>query len=142
VQYWGIPLPLELIGGPVTKLEAKRLLGKKGFIYFLQLKMGRKQPGPIKIGFSKKPNERFRVMHHNLPFDIKVLLVIPSTLLQEKLLHKILRPHRLKGEWYKPTSEILALVGYLISIGHTLGAKAARELPTPPINYIDYRCKI
>lgn len=50
--------------------------GYDGFIYFIQ--MG--DIGPIKIGYAKKPDKRFKHLQWSSPYELKLLYVTPANL--------------------------------------------------------------
>jgi hypothetical protein len=79
----------------------------QNFVYFIQAQ-GPK--GPIKIGVSLNPKGRLSALqtaHHE---ELVLLGVVPCALHFEKELHFRLKESHLRGEWYKPTPEVLAEV--------------------------------
>lgn len=80
-------------------------------VYFIQLR-GRR--GPIKIGYTRSHDTlrtRFDSLQHCSPYVARLLGVLesagPGT---EKALHRMLRKHRLRGEWYRPHADVLEVV--------------------------------
>jgi hypothetical protein len=77
------------------------------YVYFMQFDSGE----PIKIGItsdvaSRKSNlEGFRVLH--------VLAVIEGDGALERYFHNRFAEHRVKGEWFSPTDELLELIATL-----------------------------
>lgn len=75
-------------------------------IYFAQA--GR--AGPIKIGSTRDLAKRmaaFAVDNHEV---VALLCSVEGDQPLEKRIHRLLRPHRVKGEWFRPSSEIVELV--------------------------------
>lgn len=76
-----------------------------GFIYFIQA-----ISGPIKIGHTNDPQRRyalFKVGHYE---DLKLLGVLVGTLEDEKRIHRSVIESHIRGEWFKPTEQVMALV--------------------------------
>lgn len=88
-----------------------------GFIYFIQAKSG-----PIKIGYTKNPKTRFDQLVVGHYEDLILRGVLPGTLADEKNLHKSIARSKIRGEWFHPTEEVLAIV--------------AQALPAPVVQTI------
>jgi hypothetical protein len=76
-----------------------------GFVYVLKSELGH-----VKFGFSKTPNKRFSVLKSANSVDFDVLHVIPGTLAQERYIHTMLKPHKVRGEWYHDTKEVRSFI--------------------------------
>lgn len=62
----------------------------------------------IKVGQSKNPEDRIKNIQHHVIEDLKIVYKSPSLeqyVLVERIAHKILKPYRIKGEWFKATSQ-------------------------------------
>lgn len=80
-------------------------------IYFAQMEM----PGaPIKIGYTTKGEYlKRKQLHSYCPYPITFLAMVPGTTADEKALHRRFRAHRVRGEWFHPVPELLAVIaGY------------------------------
>lgn len=95
--------PLGWATRPVRSRERKKV----GHVYFIQGEDG----GPIKIGFAALSAEsRMEEIQAMCPYRLCVLASMPGDVSVEKQLHKAFAAHRLHGEWFSPTSEILRFV--------------------------------
>jgi hypothetical protein len=75
-------------------------------VYFIQ----EGGQGFIKIGFSMGLNYRLDDLGWATPHELKLLCAVPGSRSLERELHKRFAPALVKGEWFRPTSELLALV--------------------------------
>jgi len=96
--------------------------------YFIQSVCG----GPIKIGHSRNPAKRVKVLSASSPVALRVVGVIQGN--QEEVLHRRFRQFRLHNEWFKVHNE---LVDYIISKSEVpMGAVPelrALRFPSKPI---------
>lgn len=67
----------------------------RGWVYFVEM-----LDGPIKIGFSKDPFQRMRVLQTACSTPLSLICAIEAEQIQEKAFHQQLRKHRLQGEWF------------------------------------------
>ena len=74
-----------------------------GYIYFIQGEAG----GAIKIGFSFKVEARLKSLQTGYPDTLKVLCILPGSEKDELFYHNKFAEHRLRGEWFSPTGEVL-----------------------------------
>jgi hypothetical protein len=79
---------------------------KETYIYFIQISPN----GPIKIGLSNDVEKRRRNLTCAIPYDLNILGYIGGNQSLEKKLHKKFKTHYIRGEWFKPHSEILAYI--------------------------------
>jgi hypothetical protein len=87
-------------------------------IYFAQ-----EDSGHIKIGYTEgEPEARIKSLQTGSPTPITLLLAIEGDRAAENGLHQRFSKHRLCGEWFKPSPEI---VSYIISQSASLGAAKA-----------------
>jgi hypothetical protein len=96
--------------GRRKKAVADSPKGSDGYTYFIQVG----DDGPIKIGQTSSPEARIRAIDAFNPSKLNVLLVIKCRG-HERALHVRFAQHRLKGEWFAPAPEILAVIDELRS---------------------------
>lgn len=96
------------------------------FVYFVR----RAFDGAIKIGCSAKPSRRMWE-HRTYHGDVMMLGMVPGSRELEKRLHRqldhhramsakpYLRRQRLEREWFRPTPEVMDLVGRMLSSTRT-----------------------
>lgn len=68
----------------------------EGFIYTL---VGA-ESGKVKVGFSENPEQRYKQIQQGLNERVELIGYAPGTRWQEKRLHRLLAPLRVRGEWY------------------------------------------
>jgi len=66
--------------------------------------------GLIKIGYTIDPAKRFMTMLTMSPAPLSLLGSISGGPQKETEIHAQLEPHRLHGEWFKATPEVMAIV--------------------------------
>lgn len=76
-------------------------------VYFIQSERG----GPIKIGRAINPEQRLKQCQTGSPERLVLLAVISGGRDLERSLHARFAASRLRGEWFKPTPELIALIG-------------------------------
>ena len=78
-----------------------------GFVYFVQSGDG----GPIKIGLSCPQGWLTRLSHMQTgnPAELRLLRTVRGDKSVEAKLHKQFKDSRIRGEWFEPTPELLAL---------------------------------
>lgn len=86
-------------------------------VYFIRSSVG----GFIKIGMSTQPPIRFHFFHEWSPVPIELVVAVSGSRRDEKHLHRVFAAHRLHGEWFAPSPELIALVDR---------CKAETQLPT------------
>jgi hypothetical protein len=95
-------------------------------IYFIQAGEG----GPIKIGFSVDPVARLSKMQSDNAAPCRLLGVMPGGEPEEGALHSKLAQHRIRGEWFAASADVLAQV-----------PKAVVEADPHPITLPMFACK-
>jgi hypothetical protein len=76
-------------------------------VYFFQAG----ENGPIKIGYASNIRHRLENIQTGNHEEIRVLgWICPATKNMEREIHGRIKEHRIRGEWYRPTSEVLVLV--------------------------------
>lgn len=61
---------------------------------------------PIKIGYSKNPEQRVKDLQTALPYELELIGTMQGGLKREAQLHNDFADTRLKGEWFKATPEL------------------------------------
>lgn len=82
-------------------------LNENGFVYFAQSIDG---TGPIKIGFTKFPDQRIRGLQGQSPVILRFLATIEGTRRQEQELHDRFRKCCHHNEWFNPTQELMEYI--------------------------------
>ena len=91
----GLPWPL-----PAQKVVARA----QGLIYFVGYGQF------VKIGFATDLALRLTALQVSTPHPLKVYLKIEGTLEDEKALHRQFAAYRIRGEWFRRSSEIKAWI--------------------------------
>ena len=91
-----------------------------GWIYLVRAKKGN---GPIKIGWSSRPTERLRLMHWGSPVELEFIDLRWGPRIFEAEIHRKLRKHKLRGEWYslapKELEDLLVFIHERCPLGWT-----------------------
>ena len=80
-------------------------------VYFIQ--MGR--TGPIKIGQSGNPMLRMDSLQTANPAKLRLLWVYEGEEYTESRLHEIFIKDKIRGEWFKPTTDLLSFIKTTLS---------------------------
>ena len=80
-----------------------------GHIYFIQ---AGGPTGPIKIGWAIDPEERLKQLQSGNDRVLEIIGTIPGTVRDEKALHAKFSSDRIKGEWFRCTSDVVSLMGF------------------------------
>lgn len=80
--------------------------GMSGFIYFLRCN------DFIKVGFSRYPKPRITRLACANPYPVAVAAVFPGTEADERQLHRLFAPHRVRGEWFSSHPDIEETIKY------------------------------
>lgn len=86
---------------------------REGYAYFIQADVG----GPVKIGWTVDPENRLDALQCGHPYTLKVRSLHLADRGLEGRLHKQFAAHRLRGEWFEPTPEMVE-VGNVLLGGH------------------------
>ncbi len=81
---------------------------EESFVYFIQEKDIKN--GPIKIGYSKNPEERLKQLQNSNFRKLKLLFKYKAGKEEESKLHKKFEEYRLYGEWFESNSEIMKFI--------------------------------
>lgn len=79
-------------------------------VYFIQAVHG----GPIKIGMSESPERRLSDLQVGSPYKLRIIGIAAGGQPREASLHKRLAAHRLHGEWFTDTPEVLAAMAEVL----------------------------
>lgn len=80
-----------------------------GFVYFIQGENG----GAIKIGYTYNIDQRIASLQTGYPDKLLVLADIPGDEVVESELHKIFSEYKLRGEWFKPSDELISFIRHI-----------------------------
>lgn len=82
------------------------------FVYFIQAENGLGEPGPIKIGMTKKRllRDRLSNMQTGCPYPLWLTCAIVASPGLERALHERFAGHRIRGEWFHPHPDLLSFV--------------------------------
>ncbi|WP_051057037.1 GIY-YIG nuclease family protein [Bradyrhizobium yuanmingense] len=85
----------------------KKPRSPSGFVYFIgQVE----NPDVVKIGFATDVAERLATLQTGSPFTLTLVASFPGTMKAEKLLHRQFASDCIRGEWFKFSSAIHALL--------------------------------
>ena len=76
------------------------------FVYFI----GGIARGPIKIGTSACPELRLKTLQTGYPYRLAVLASFAGGEEEEEATHQLLVEHKLEGEWFRRSAEILQFI--------------------------------
>jgi Meiotically up-regulated gene 113 len=109
------------------------LAGKpKARTYYLYFVSAKCEGFPIKIGITTTRELRFTALQCALPYDLEVLAMVEvEDAIAERKMHSAFASSRLRGEWFKRTSELLAAIDRLLAaqIGSKLSGPTASPQP-------------
>lgn len=77
-----------------------------GFVYFIQ----RGGTGPIKIGWTRRIEARLRELQTGNAERLTLRALAACSRSYERLVHKILAPFRISGEWFMCHPEVLSCI--------------------------------
>lgn len=71
--------------------------------------------GSMKVGVSRRPDERLRALQSAYPFPLEIAYVIPKgSYKEERRFHFELRQFRKHGEWFELSDESMSLLRGLL----------------------------
>lgn len=83
-----------------------------GFVYAVQAVEGRKL---VKFGFTRgDPEKRLRHLQTGSPVELRLLCAVPGWPADETRLQRGFAEIRVRGEWFEPSPELLALVARMV----------------------------
>ncbi len=82
-----------------------------------------------KIGFTAQPlAKRIASIQNGCPAKLLLMFAIKGGKAEERAIHRFLRPHRLRGEWYKMSAErIIIRIGIIENYMSVLDAHRKGE---------------
>lgn len=89
----------------VARANRNQKMHGRSWVYFAQAGEG----GPVKIGQSRQVDVRIRALAAANAREVTLLGTIPETVIPESYLLSCFGRHRLRGEWFMPVAELLAL---------------------------------
>jgi hypothetical protein len=75
-------------------------------VYFITAR----EVGMVKIGCAYEPHRRMTFMQTACPVGLALEAILPGAYAEEKRHHEMFAEHRVRGEWFKITPEIEALI--------------------------------
>jgi hypothetical protein len=99
------------------------------YVYFIQSTEG----GPIKIGKSDHPSRRLAGLQNGHPQELVIRAVALGGHAAETLLHQHFERSRLRGEWFMPTKELMAIVDKLPSWSDVKAGAFCPEIVNPVV---------
>jgi hypothetical protein len=88
------------------------------FVYFVQPIGG----GPIKIGCSPTPRGRLTQLMQWSPVPLCILATAPGGFVAEAHIHHRFAADRVRGEWFKPSPNLLDYIRRVATVGRIEGA--------------------
>lgn len=84
--------------------------GGRGWVYAARMIIPNYEPCPIKIGYTRDPDRRRQMLQASGPFEVEWIACWEAEdgRYSESDLHNYFREHRLTGEWFRPSPEMLA----------------------------------
>ena len=76
--------------------------------------IGQEPRGLVKIGRAKDPEKRLRAMQTGSPLPLTLLAAAELPAGMERELHRELSRARVRGEWFRRTSDVLEAVDFLL----------------------------
>lgn len=80
-----------------------------GKVYFVQIV---NKDAYIKVGFTKDVEQRWKSVTDN-PYELAVISTFRASMKHERKLHEILTKHNVRGEWFYPDPEVIAVAEHL-----------------------------
>jgi len=74
--------------------------------------------GAYKVGCSHGWAVRIKQVAYNQPFSLEVEAVVPGSYMMEAAVHIILKEHRIAGEYFRSTPEVVAMVNTAANTGN------------------------
>lgn len=118
----------------VARANRNKQKAGRSWVYFAQAG----DNGPIKIGQTRDVHTRIRALRAMHYEEVRLIGVIPETFIPEGRLHIEFDKHRIRGEWFRPDPEILAVAaagqavfgaGYVHTIPDELRAEYVTLMP-------------
>jgi hypothetical protein len=79
---------------------------KTGRVYFVRCVA----TGRVKIGYSTDVTDRFRQLQTGSPSELELLAAVRTVRVEEKRLHRQFSHLRIRGEWFEPGDDLMALI--------------------------------
>lgn len=102
-------------------------------LYFVQ----GEQTGLIKIGSSTSPINRLESMQTGSPEKLKLLFYIDNAVESERVMHEQFAGVRHRGEWFKPTPELL---DRMKELWRRRQARRAELMDRDPVAFYNFLC--
>lgn len=86
--------------------DAPPALTRPTCVYFMQIV----PDGPVKIGVADRPTRRLADLQACMPYELRLRCFMHAPAGIERFLHDVLSHHRIRGEWFAPTEDVLWVV--------------------------------
>jgi hypothetical protein len=83
-------------------------------IYFVEVE----RTGEIKVGFSTDVEKRIKSLSTASPYPLRLLIAVPGSFAEEKLIHYAFSSERLNGEWFRGDGRLRAFALRIASMSH------------------------
>lgn len=94
------------------------------YVYVIQ--MG--HDGPLKIGVAISPQWRLRELQVGNPAELRIVTTFSGGFDLEQALHRKCAAHRMKGEWFHPHPDVLAIIDAEVRRPGRTSAKRANPM--------------
>lgn len=94
-----------------------------GYVYFVRRSNG---VGPVKIGFSRCPDDRLTGLMRWSPYPLTVVATIRGQMALERQFHALFRDQHCHAEWFEPSAELERIMAAIAA-----GAFDVATLPAP-----------
>jgi hypothetical protein len=84
---------------------------KDGLVYAIR----HGETGPVKFGYAKNARKRLALLQTGTPEPLLLLLTVPGSVKLEKMIHRMLWPLRVRGEWFRAEGATLEVLAALAS---------------------------
>ena len=85
-------------------------------VYFVRY--GEHEDRPIKIGTSENVDARVRELQVSCPETLHLLATTPGNLATESRFHRAFSDHHIRGEWFRPNTELSFLIALAVEGQH------------------------
>ena len=85
------------------------------YIYFIQ----QGSDGPVKIGMASDVRKRLVALKHANPYKLHLLCSISTHRRMEQIIHRRFKNHRIRGEWFNPSPDIMSFINKIRKFGYT-----------------------
>lgn len=99
--------------------DALRVEDRASVVYFIRSPM----TGLIKIGTTRRLQTRLGDLCRAAGHDVELLASMPGSVEEEYALHQRFAKHRERGEWFRASEELAALIGSICGDGRPIAKR-------------------